>query len=37
VHATQYSIKAKGLVFESWLAQLNKIIVASSLKISSKT
>jgi len=30
VHATQYGIKARGLEFESWLAQLNKIIAARS-------
>jgi len=34
VHATQYGIKARGLEFESWLAQLNKIIVARSYSTS---
>jgi len=34
VHATQYDIKAKGLEFESWLAQLNKIIAARSYSTS---
>jgi len=30
VHATQYGITARGLEFESWLAQLNKIIATRS-------
>jgi hypothetical protein len=30
MHATQYGIRAGGLEFKSWLAQLNKIIVARS-------